>query len=518
MKTNLLRFAFFSLVILIAISGCTGKQGPQGPAGANGSNGSQGPQGPAGANGSNGQQGAQGITGTTMPVIQSLSVVGLPANPGSPVTATVMAQSAQNLALTYTWSTSSGWIISSGGSTSTATITAPSTYGAGGTATIEVSDTQGEYAIGIIALSTADNTYPVISSIAASPDPIAPKGTITVLVNASDPNGNALNYTWTTTTGWTISSGQATSGINVTAPSTYSTSGYVTVTVSDNYGGFVTGTISVATATDIAPVISSIAIYPQPVYTSANLVCHVYNPDGNILNYTWLIGGTSVTTGSSALWYSPGIPGYYTVGITVTDNYGNTVSGSSSINIASASPWPKFHMDIQSIGLSPIDTSSITGTLKWSYTTGNSVYSSPAIGADGTIYVESVDYKLYAINQNGTLKWSYTTGNSIHSSPAIGADGTIYIGSWDNNLYAINPNGTLKWRYTTGNSIYSSPAIGADGTIYVGSVDNKLYAINPNGTLKWSYTTGNYIYSSPAIGADGTIYVGSQDGHLYAIH
>ena len=39
------------------------------------------------------------------------------------------------------------------------------------------------------------------------------------------------------------------------------------------------------------------------------------------------------------------------------------------------------------------------------------IYSSPAIGSDGTIYVGSDDCKLYAINSNGTLKWSYTTGD-----------------------------------------------------------------------------------------------------------
>ena len=126
-------------------------------------------------------------------------------------------------------------------------------------------------------------------------------------------------------------------------------------------------------------------------------------------------------------------------------------------------------------------------------------HSSPAIGADGTIYVGSWDTKLYAINPNGTLKWSYTTGERIDSSPAIGADGTIYVGSWDQNLYAINPNGTLKWSYDTGIAVLkkSSPAIGADGTIYVGSGNISSLAINPNGTLKWSYDTGNYVIILP---------------------
>ena len=158
------------------------------------------------------------------------------------------------------------------------------------------------------------------------------------------------------------------------------------------------------------------------------------------------------------------------------------------------------------------------GRLKWRYQTGDEVHSSPAIGADGTIYVGSKKNYLYALNPDGSLKWSYQTGASVDSSPAIGADGTIYVGSDDGYLYALNPDGSLKWRYQTGSWVHSSPAIGADGTIYVGSKKNYLYALNPDGSLKWSYQTGASVDSSPAIGADGTIYVGSDDGYLYALN
>jgi len=178
-------------------------------------------------------------------------------------------------------------------------------------------------------------------------------------------------------------------------------------------------------------------------------------------------------------------------------------------------PWPMFHHDLQHTGQSPY-LGAQTSHVKWFYTTGSGIDSSPAIGSDGIIYVGSYDNKLYAINPDGTQKWSYPIGTWIFPSPAIDSDGTIYVGSGDTNLYAINPDGTLKWSYPTGDWLFSSPAIGSDGTIYVGSYDNKLYAINPDGTQKWFYTTGNQIVSSPVIGSDGTIYVGSRDGNLYA--
>ncbi|MBT7590050.1 MAG: PQQ-binding-like beta-propeller repeat protein, partial [Candidatus Scalindua sp.] len=160
------------------------------------------------------------------------------------------------------------------------------------------------------------------------------------------------------------------------------------------------------------------------------------------------------------------------------------------------------------------------GTEKWQFQTDNLqyIYSSPVIGADGTIYVGSNSRKLYAINPDGTKKWEFLTGSDVQSSAAIGTDGTIYVGSGDHKLYAINPDGTKKWEFITGLTVNSSPAIGADGTIYVGSGDRKLYAINSNGTKKWEFPTGDYILSSPAIGTDGMIYVGSTDHKLYAIN
>jgi len=186
-------------------------------------------------------------------------------------------------------------------------------------------------------------------------------------------------------------------------------------------------------------------------------------------------------------------------------------SGKTAVSICSLLLFISFY--------SPALLQAAEGDLLWTYTTGDDISSSPAIGSDGTIYVGSDDNNLYAINPDGTQKWAFTAGTIIRSSPAIGSDGTVYAGSYDKKLYAINPDGTQKWAFTTGNFVHSSPAIGSDGTVYVGSNDDKLYAINPDdGSQKWAFTTGSYIGSSPAIGSDGTVYVGSTDCILYAIN
>ena len=80
--------------------------------------------------------------------------------------------------------------------------------------------------------------------------------------------------------------------------------------------------------------------------------------------------------------------------------------------------------------------------------------------------------------QTARSQWTYRMGSQVESSPAIGADGTVYAGTLDGHLYAINPDGSLEWAYTTEDSVSSSPAIAIDGTVYVRSSDGKLYAFS----------------------------------------
>jgi len=287
-----------------------------------------------------------------------------------------------------------------------------------------------------------------------------------------------------------------------------------------------------------------------------------YDPDGTIAQYEWDLGDGvfqdyTASDGETSHVYTVGT---YVVVLRVTDNDGGISTSSATVEVTtSQGDWWMFGRDIRHTRQSPF-TGPSTNELKWTFPTNNIVFSSAIIDADGTVYIGSHDYKIYAINPDGTLKWSYTTEGAIfsslaiatdgtiyapcysgkiyaidsdgsmkwsyqtggriqYSSPAIGTDGMVYIGSRDSKLYAINPDGNVEWTYTTSSEIYSSPAIGTDGTVYIGSIDNKLYAIDSGGNLKWTYLTGGYIYSSsPAIGDDETIYVGSDDRKLYAIN
>ncbi len=188
------------------------------------------------------------------------------------------------------------------------------------------------------------------------------------------------------------------------------------------------------------------------------------------------------------------------------------------------------------------------GSVDWTYELDGSG-SAPAIAEDGTIYVGgtgsfdsgsgifTTDGKLYALNPDGSLAWTYQTGGAVFTSPALAADGTIYVtsgGSQDDTdpvgtVYALNSDGSEAWRDPLSGcpAEYGGVTVGADGTLYVpvggcvfGGV-GILHAYDAAGSELWQFeVNGEFkvIKGSSPIAADGTAYVASQlTGEIYAV-
>ena len=79
------------------------------------------------------------------------------------------------------------------------------------------------------------------------------------------------------------------------------------------------------------------------------------------------------------------------------------------------------------------------GVKLWEFETGGSLNSSPAIGSDGTVYIGSVDKKLYAIKTNSkglaNSPWPMFGQNPQHTSRVPGAKAPV----------ALPPGKTLAW-------------------------------------------------------------------------
>jgi outer membrane protein assembly factor BamB len=182
--------------------------------------------------------------------------------------------------------------------------------------------------------------------------------------------------------------------------------------------------------------------------------------------------------------------------------------------------WPESGFGPAHRGTNPyentLDTSNVGGIDRlWSYKTGNSVYSSPAI-VNGFVYVGSEDDDVYAVNATtGAKLWSYPTGSAVTTSPTV-VNGVVYVGSGD-DVYALNATtGVELWTYPTGGAV-PSPAV-VNGVVYVGSADGDVYAVNATtGAKLWSSPTGGAVTTSPAV-VNGVVYVGSGGGDVYALN
>jgi outer membrane protein assembly factor BamB len=242
------------------------------------------------------------------------------------------------------------------------------------------------------------------------------------------------------------------------------------------------------------------------------------DPDGSIIVYEWDFGdGTSESATTNMISHEYTSTGTYTVILTVFDDGGGWAEAQTTIEV---------------------------NRTIWSFTVDKPVYySAPAIGADGTIYfatgilIHTSYGSLYAVTPDGILKWTFDLDNNSDddniwtndnngASPAVAADGTIYVMDHRNVVYALNPDGTLKWKnnsYESGNTWHvgqKTPAVGTDGTLYVGA-DRTLYALDPeHGQATWQLDGlrgGNVCAVSAVVGADGTVYLASND-MFYALN
>ena len=163
------------------------------------------------------------------------------------------------------------------------------------------------------------------------------------------------------------------------------------------------------------------------------------------------------------------------------------------------------------------------GTEKWEFKTGSDCGDSAAIAANNTIYLTGG--ALFALSPDGTPQWAGPL--TLGASPAVGADGTIYLASTaDYSLYAIAPGGQILWNAGYGPSALgfptTVPAISGDGMIYY-SASNSVFAISPQGAVQWIFSSpftnvppSRPTGVSPAVGPDGTIYA-AFGNILYAL-
>ena len=87
--------------------------------------------------------------------------------------------------------------------------------------------------------------------------------------------------------------------------------------------------------------------------------------------------------------------------------------------------------------------------------------SSAAVDGYGNVYFGCHDGNVYALSNIGKILWIFATGHAVYSSPAISANGILYIGSDNSYVYALRMlNGFPIWAIKTNGPLRSSPSLG----------------------------------------------------------
>lgn len=145
----------------------------------------------------------------------------------------------------------------------------------------------------------------------------------------------------------------------------------------------------------------------------------------------------------------------------------------------------------------------------------------PRLILDGTVYVESAEGDLYALDAaTGTIKWSQDIDGDEDPVIAIkltSSDGVLYALTHFDNLYAIDmESGALLWDYSSYEEIDFTPVV-YDGVVYFWEDHTVLHAIDAStGESLWQYDSHCWQSQSPAV-QDGMIYTDFCDEELYVI-
>jgi outer membrane protein assembly factor BamB len=154
--------------------------------------------------------------------------------------------------------------------------------------------------------------------------------------------------------------------------------------------------------------------------------------------------------------------------------------------------------------------------------------SDASINSEGDQHIGTTSRRQMKLSSEGVLHGSFggteeAGATTVRVSPSFDAFGNVYFGIYVGVLYCISSGGKELWNFETGREIWSRSLVGIDKTVFFctmttgGSDSNYIFALK-GGEFLWRYETQTIysgFFSSPAIGEERTVYSTYHDGHLY---
>jgi hypothetical protein len=194
-----------------------------------------------------------------------------------------------------------------------------------------VTDSRGDEVTRNITIEVRDNESPIIKSLVADANWTTPAGNLRLTCNASDPDGDLLNYEWTTTGGDISGTGAVVSWNAPQGVGAYN----ITVVVKDSYGGEAIRVKTLSVALSTPPTIENLIVAPKGhIYLRKgslpgcdydvwmnreyDIECIVSDTSGELL-YDWSCDDGQIFGESSKItWTAPSKKSTNTVSVEVT--------------------------------------------------------------------------------------------------------------------------------------------------------------------------------------------------------
>lgn len=279
------------------------------------------------------------------PVINKMSATPPVVVVGGRTLITAEVSDADGDSLIYTWSTSNGTIEGEG---LNVILEAPMTIGII-TVTLFVHDTLGGQTKDSVAIRIIDgdpnNSVPVIDNIVLDADSVKLGKEVLIHVNANDPDGDSLSFSWIPGAGQIQGAG---ADVVWVAPSSAEMVGeqQVSVIVDDNRGGTAASQITINVVPLVkAPSVQSISANPidVPLAELSVISVEAFDPQGLLITYSWELTGGAFEgniDGPSVNWRAPAGPaccavGPYTISVKITNEGGGNTNAEVEVQVFS---------------------------------------------------------------------------------------------------------------------------------------------------------------------------------------
>ncbi|WP_160713407.1 PQQ-binding-like beta-propeller repeat protein [Chitinophaga solisilvae] len=260
----------------------------------------------------------------------------------------------------------------------------------------------------------------------------------------------------------------------------------------------------------------------------------MYDKKGNLLKQLSLQPRTDWTwtaaTPVPAAWFN----NVYTSAVEAVTGTGLTLFRRDTFTLAkTAAPavkgpeWPEVLRNIERTGTTGLSATAQLRLL-WTASTGGNIWKSSPIGAEGKIFIGTIDdegnghCKILALDaQTGKQLWQFPTRNSIKHSLSY-SKGLILATDAEGITYALEAaTGKLKWQHAGALKdlpSYNSGGAIRDGIYYTGAGKYMQALDIQSGQVKWTNQDWQGGEGTPAAMAlkDGLLVTSSNWNHLFA--